>query len=271
MPNIGCHWARSLGELGYHPGRSLRAARENTAGDSSVSAQDAGARLEDWRQDQLEDRSTPAYGAHLMPQSTGNEPPPPCIGLTGGIACGKSAVAQILSALGFPVVDADVIAREVVAPGSPALDAIIQTFGHQILDPHGHLDRSALGEIVFHNADLRRTLEGIVHPAIAQASAVAILEACNLGADLVFYEAALLVETGRYRDFPSLIVVNAPEALQRQRLMNRDGLSESEAQARMDSQWPLEKKLALADHVIINDDSLETLRARTLAVVDKLR
>ena len=181
------------------------------------------------------------------------------IGLTGGIACGKSSVARILEERGLPVIDADQVARDVVAPGSDGLAAGVDAFGDGVLDAQGGLDRAKLGEIVFADPDARRRLEAITHPRIAAESGRRMQEALAAGAERVFYEAALLVEIGRHKDFGALWVVAAPRESQIERVMARDGLSRADAEARLAAQMPVAEKAAVADVVIDNSGDLAAL------------
>lgn len=176
------------------------------------------------------------------------------VGLTGGIASGKSTVARRFGLHGIPIVDADEIARDVVRPGMPGLSAIVDTFGDRVLAADGTLDRPALGRRVFEDADARRALEAILHPRIAAESA-ARFESLSSSSDAPYllYEAALLVETGRHGDFDALVVVAASVATQLARLLARDGSDEEAARARIASQMPLAEKIAVADYVIWND------------------
>lgn len=191
-------------------------------------------------------------------------------GLTGGIASGKSTVASLFAQQGAVVVDADQVAREVVLPGSQGLDAVVAAFGDDILDGRGALDRAKLGQKVFDSEEDRATLNRILHPLIAEESMRRMAAAMAAGAPLVLYEAALLVETGRYKDFPGLIVVAATLDRQRERIMRRDSLSADEANARIASQLPLEDKLKVADHVIHNDGSLDDLSAQVSRVYNAI-
>jgi dephospho-CoA kinase len=181
----------------------------------------------------------------------------PTVGLTGGIASGKSTVAAMFQALGVPLVDADAIAREVVAPGEPAYQEILEAFGAEVRAPDGTIDRKRLGAIVFTDRQARARLNAITHPRIAQRSGER-LEALQKGPHpYVMYEAALLVENGIYKAFDALVVVAASEATQLHRLRARDAASEQEARARMEAQLPLHNKVEVADHVIHNDGSLD--------------
>jgi dephospho-CoA kinase len=196
------------------------------------------------------------------------EVPPlaPLIGLTGGIACGKSTVSRLLAARGAVIIDADVLAREVVAPHGPALADIVATFGAEVLGPDGALDRAALGARVFASPEARARLERITHPRIAALSLERLRDARTSGASLVVYDAALLFESGRAEAFRPVVVVTAPREVQRQRLMDRDGLDTAAADARIDSQMPVAAKAALADHVIDNGQSVAHTEAQVAAL-----
>jgi dephospho-CoA kinase len=189
--------------------------------------------------------------------------PKPVIGLTGGIASGKSSVARLLRELGVAVIDADQLAREVVAKGSDGLREVVEAFGLDVLDAAGELDRPKLGQIVFHEPNARQRLNAITHPRIGHLSGERILEAQRGPSPYVVYEAALLVETGAHRGMAALIVVAASEALQLARSMARDGLDEAAARARLAAQLPLSAKVEAADYVIANDGDLDALRAET--------
>lgn len=184
---------------------------------------------------------------------------PRLIGLTGGIACGKSAVSARLAARGAAVVDADEVARAVVAPGSAGLAAVAARFGAGVLRPDGSLDRAALGALVFGDPAARAALEGITHPLIAAESARRVAEALAGPAPLVVYDAALLVESGRAEQFRPLVVVWASPEVQRARLVARDGLSAEQAEGRLRAQLSTERKRALADFVVENDGDLAAL------------
>jgi dephospho-CoA kinase len=172
------------------------------------------------------------------------------IGLTGGIASGKSTTARLLRDLGARIVDADQLARDVVMPGQPALAEIAGLFGPEAITPEGTLDRKRVGAIVFHDADKRRQLEAITHPRIGQLTQERLAGLAAEGLPVAIYEAALLVENGSYRGLDGLIVTSCDEATQLARLAERDGLSEVEARARSAAQLPLADKVAVADWVI---------------------
>ena len=185
------------------------------------------------------------------------------IGLTGGIASGKSTAAKILVELGARVVDADQIARDVVAPGQPALAELVARFGSDYLLPDGTLDRKRLGARVFADVDERRKLNAITHPRIAAETQARLAALRDAGEPLAVYEAALLVENGAQAGLDGLIVVACSEPTQRARLMARDGLSAEEADARMAAQWPLAQKVAVADWVIDSNGTLAETREAT--------
>ena len=185
----------------------------------------------------------------------------PVYGLTGGIACGKSTVAAMFRAHGVGVVDADQLAREVVLPGTPALAAIVDAFGADLLDPDGSLRRKALGERVFGNPEALATLNAITHPRIAALGMQRLMELQRSAAPYLLYEAAILVEQGMHRSFAGLIVVHVAPEVQLARLMARDGAGEADARARIASQIPLEQKIAMADWTIDNGGSEEQTRS----------
>lgn len=191
-------------------------------------------------------------------------------GLTGGIACGKSTVARRLAQRGAYVIDADAIARDVVAPGTDGLAAVVETFGTGVLLADGSLDRAALGARVYSDAAARARLEAITHPRIRQASFERMLAGSETDSPFIVYEAALLVETKQHTNFAGLVVVACSAATQRARLMARDLLDATAADARIASQLPLESKVAVADFVIHNDGGLDELISQTDAVFDAI-
>jgi dephospho-CoA kinase len=182
------------------------------------------------------------------------------VGLTGGIACGKSTVAGILRAQGVPVLDLDQVAREVVAPGSPALAEIAQRWPTVVRD--GVLDRKTLGAIVFADPEARRTLEAITHPRVWEASERWLAERRAEGHPAAFVEAALMVETGSWRRYDRLIVVSCAPEVQLARVMARDGLTRAEAEARIRAQMAMAEKERVASVVVRNDGDPDDLRAR---------
>uniref|UniRef100_A0A8C4Q444 Dephospho-CoA kinase domain-containing protein n=1 Tax=Eptatretus burgeri TaxID=7764 RepID=A0A8C4Q444_EPTBU len=184
------------------------------------------------------------------------------VGLTGGIASGKTAVATMFRNLGCVIVDADNIARQVVHRGQPALRKIVQCFGHEVLAEDGELDRSKLGQIVFSNPKKRRELEAITHPAVRREMAKLILGFLLRGYRYVILDVPLLFENEKLKSIVkhSIVVYCDPET-QLQRLMRRDCFSAKEAECRLAAQIPLEEKRMFADHVIENSGSRDaTLR-----------
>jgi len=192
------------------------------------------------------------------------------VGLTGGIASGKSTVARLLEGLGARVVDADQVARRVVAPGRDALAEIAEALGPGMIAADGALDRKRLGRRVFSDEGARRRLEAITHPRIAAAFAEEVLRAVAEGVPVLVYEAALLVESGAAEAVDRLVVVAAPPAVQRERMGRRDGLDPIAAQARLDAQASMEAKIAVADHVVMNEGTLEDLGRKVTALWEEL-
>jgi dephospho-CoA kinase len=178
------------------------------------------------------------------------------IGLTGGIASGKSLVAELFRRLGAMVIDSDSIAREVVEPGTPGWQSVVAEFGHDILAPDGSIDRAKLGSIIFSDRERRITLNNILHPLIIQAirERIAAIGRKHPAA-LVVADIPLLIECGLQQEFDAVIVVWSPVELQRKRLMERDGLSAAEAQQRIDAQMPLDEKQVHGTFVVENDSS----------------
>ncbi len=193
-------------------------------------------------------------------------------GLTGGIASGKSTVSRFFSDAGAQVVDADKIAREVVKPGTPGYDAIIAFFGRTILLPDGDIDRKRLGEIIFNDPDKKARLNAIVHPLVFERAAEMIDQITAETPDaVVIMDVPLLMEADMGRDLEEVIVVYAPETIQLERLINRDGIDEQAAMARIRSQMPIEEKRKRATLVIDNGGSLADSRRQALAVFNRLK
>jgi dephospho-CoA kinase len=174
------------------------------------------------------------------------------IGLTGGIASGKSTVSRMLHELGATVVDTDVLAREAVAPGQPAWEEIVAWLGRDVLLPDGSLDRRKVGELVFGDAAARARLEGITHPRIEAAAQEALAAAARAGARVAVLDVPLLYEAGWDGKVDEVWVVFVDEATQKSRLMARDGLTAAQAAARMAAQMSLAEKARRADVVIDN-------------------
>lgn len=212
------------------------------------------------------------------------------VGLTGGIATGKSHVLRRIAEKGVPTIDADVLARTVVASPSPVLDAIVKRFGPDVLGPDGELDRKALGRIVFHDEAARRDLEAIVHPAVydkihswsraldAEYEDRVITEIASgarspnapLPTTFVVADVPLLYETGKSGDFDRVIVTLCSEEEQIRRLVSRDRISEDEARQRLTMQWPTHEKAAHADYVIDTSGSVDETNRQTDEVLATL-
>ena len=163
------------------------------------------------------------------------------------------------------MVDADAVAREVVLPGTPGLAEVIAAFGTEILDASGALDRKALGAKIFADPSAREQLNAILHPRIALESARRIAAASGPDVPYVLYDAALLIETGRAKAFPAVVLITAPRDTQIARLIARDGLTREEAIARIDAQMPSEEKRRYATHIFDNDGDLAALREKVRA------
>ena len=183
-------------------------------------------------------------------------------GLTGGIASGKSTVAARFREVGLPVIDADLLAREVVAKNSDGLAEIARALGPSVLTPDGELDRKAVAALVFSDASARTKLNAIVHPRISAETAKRAMALAQQGEPLACYEAALLVENGLADAFRPLVVVWVPPDVQLARAMARDGSTEAEARGRLAAQTSLEEKLNAADIRIDNSGTLEEGRNR---------
>lgn len=193
-------------------------------------------------------------------------------GLTGSIAVGKSFVSSVFAELGCHVLDADQTAREVVAPGSVGLHAITDTFGTEVLQPDGALDRAKLGAIVFGDETKRARLNEILHPLIIAAQDD-WLRQCELedARGIGIVDAALMIETGSYKRFDKLIVVHCCTELQLERLVKRDGLSVAEAERRIAAQMPQAEKKKFADYLIDTSNGFADAKARAAAVHEKLK
>lgn len=191
------------------------------------------------------------------------------VGLTGGIASGKSTVANRFAERGMELIDADEVAREVVLPGTEAWKEIVEHFGHGVLDDDGFVDRPALGRIVFANPDKRTLLNEITHPRVVSRIADQ-LEVLTAFDGVVVIDVPLLVEAGVNRGYEAIVVVATQPETQLRRLVQDRGMDADEAQRRVDAQAPLERKLALATHVIWNEDTLDELREATDRVADEL-
>jgi dephospho-CoA kinase len=190
------------------------------------------------------------------------------VALTGGVASGKSTVSAMLAELGAVVIDADLLAREVVAAGTDGLAEVVAAFGPEVLTDTGELDRAALGAIVFADGQRRRSLEAIIHPRV-RARAAELEAAASPGA-LVVHDIPLLVETERAGEFDVVIVVDVPVATQVERMVGLRGMTEAEAHARIAAQASREERAAAATYLIDNTGSLEALRARVEEIATEL-
>lgn len=182
----------------------------------------------------------------------GESPSPYCLALTGGIACGKSTVGEMLEEMGLDRVDSDQVSRLVVAPGSYGLSQVAARFGERVLTPGGELDRRAMAEIVFADPKARQELEAILHPLIWEKMSQSMERAQRERRETVF-EIPLLFEKGSQTRFSTVWVVGASPAVQIQRLIKRDGLTKEQAQARLDAQMSVQEKARMADYVLLND------------------
>ena len=192
------------------------------------------------------------------------------IGLTGGIATGKSTVAAELARLGATVIDADALAREVVEPGTPALGEIASRFGGEMISAEGQLDRARLGSVVFADANARRDLERITHPRVRDLMQQRIAAALAADADLIVAEVPLLFETRSEALYEGVMVAYAPADVQLQRLMTRDGIDEAAARQRLSAQIGIEEKRARAAWVIDNSGPLDATREQVVRWWDAL-
>jgi dephospho-CoA kinase len=182
------------------------------------------------------------------------------IGLTGGIATGKSAVAEIFRNKGIDVIDADPIAHQALVASSPVFGSIVQTFGQDVVSSNGNIDRQKLGEKIFANSALRLKLDALVHPFVRSQVALLKQKLVDQGCLLAIYDVPLLFEKNMQKNFDKIIVVTCDPLIQKQRLMKRNGLSEQEALLRIAAQLPMSEKIRQADFVIENNGSLEDLK-----------
>ena len=193
------------------------------------------------------------------------------LGLTGGIATGKTTISNYLKSINIPVLDADEYARKVVEPGTPGLAEITNTFGEQILQPDGSLNRKLLGQIVFNDSSARQTLNDITHPRIQQMMADELHRLAEQQIPLVILDIPLLLENRNVAGADAVMVVTIPESLQLTRLMQRNNLTEKEAQSRISAQMPLNKKKKLADFVIDNSGTISNTQKQVEKVIQKIR
>lgn len=190
------------------------------------------------------------------------------VGLTGGIASGKSTVSAILAELGAVIIDGDKLAREVVEPGTPGLAQVVEAFGPDILLPDGGMDRAKVGQIVFNDEAKRKLLEGIVHPLVFERYAA--LEASAPQDGIVIHDIPLLAESGRADTFDAVIVVETPVEVQVERMLRDRGWTRADAESRIAAQATPEQRRAIATYLIENTGTLDELRARVEAVYAEL-
>ncbi|KAF9439124.1 hypothetical protein BGZ76_011362 [Entomortierella beljakovae] len=196
------------------------------------------------------------------------------IGLTGGIASGKSTVVSTIQTLGVPIIDCDKLARIVVEPSHPAYKKLVKHFGTVILQNQEYgqpLDRYKFGTIIFPDAAQRRVANGIIHPAVRDEILKRLFKYWIMGTSVVVIDVPLLLEGELWRIVSDVIVVYCPPEMQLERIKSRDGLSEEDALARINAQRPLIEKVEYADHVIYNTSDLETLKNSTLKVMESLK
>ena len=193
------------------------------------------------------------------------------LGLTGGIATGKTTISNYLKSIDIPVLDADEYARKVVEPGTPGLAEITNTFGEQVLRADGSLNRKLLGQIVFNDSSSRQTLNDITHPRIQQMMADELHRLAEQQIPLVILDIPLLLENQNVAGADAVMVVTIPESLQLTRLMQRNNLTEKEAQSRISAKMPLVEKEKLADFVIDNSGTISSTQKQVEKVIQKIR
>lgn len=193
------------------------------------------------------------------------------VGLTGGIATGKSYIVTLLREFGCEAIDADAVAHQVIEPGQPAYDDIVRHFGHEVLSSGGRIDRAKLGAIVFADKAQRERLNTIVHPRVFEAQARWFAEVEQRNPDAIaIVDAALMIETGSYRRFDKLVVVHCDPQMQIERLMARNNLSREQAMARISAQMPSAEKLKYADYAIDTSKGFEDTRQQVEALHEAL-
>lgn len=190
------------------------------------------------------------------------------VGLTGGVASGKSTVSAMLAELGAVIIDADVLAREVVEPGTDGLAEVVEAFGAGVLTADGQLDRAAVGARVFADGEARRTLEAIIHPRVRRRGRE-LEEAAPVDA-IVVHDIPLLAETGQPGQFDAVLVVDVPTEVQVERMVHDRGMTVADAEARIAAQATREQRLAIATHVIDNTGTVEDLRRQVTEVFEEL-
>lgn len=194
------------------------------------------------------------------------------VGLTGGIASGKSTASKIFKRLGAYIIDADLLARDAVRPARPAWREIVKNFGKGILNKNGSINRRRLGEIVFGNEKKRRLLNSIVHPRVFERADEMKKRIIKNDPDaVIIFDAALLIETGAYKKMGKVVVVYADEGLQIKRLMRRDGLTQGEALKRVKVQMPLKDKVRFADYIIDGSRPIPEVREQVKEILEDIK
>jgi len=193
------------------------------------------------------------------------------VGLTGGIASGKSTVSRMFEQAGIPVICSDELAREVVRPGSQGLAEIRRIFGDAVLDYEGKLDREATARLVFQDRSKRKILESIIHPRVAEEQNKRLRTLERQGHSIVIVDVPLLYETGWERFVDLVVVVYVPRHVQEERLVNRDGMSVEDARSRLDAQMPIDEKKRLADRLVDNGNTLEHTHRQVESVIEELK
>jgi dephospho-CoA kinase len=193
------------------------------------------------------------------------------VGLTGGIASGKSTVSRMFEQAGIPVICADELARNVVRHGTQGLAEIQRIFGEDVLDEDGNLDREAMARQVFQDQSKRKVLESIIHPRVAEEQQKILDALENQGNSIVVVDIPLLYEVEWERFVDLVVVVYAPRSVQEERLMNRDGMPANDARSRLDAQMPIEDKRRRADRLVDNGNTLEHTRRQVARLIDELK
>lgn len=194
------------------------------------------------------------------------------VGLTGGIGTGKTRVGRMFSELGCRVIESDLLTRRLFEPNDPVNKAVVEAFGPRVLSSDGSINREALGEIIFKNADLRLKLNGIVHPAIKQRQAdflntVGSEDPHGIG----IVEAALMIEVGTYKDYDKIVVVKCSPEVQRRRIKERSPLTDAQIDARISSQMPMDEKVKFADYVVDNSGDIGNTRRQVEEIHRQMR
>ncbi len=193
------------------------------------------------------------------------------VGLTGGIASGKTTVSRMFSEAGIPVICADELAREAVQPGAPALEEIRRAFGPGVVDQEGNLDRAQVAELVFNDTELRLRLESIIHPRVEEEKNARLAALERLGHTIAIVDVPLLYETGWDKHFKVVIVVYIPQDMQLSRLICRDGMSEEEARARIKAQMDIEEKKKRSDKIVDNSGDLTNTMNQVHGIIKQLQ